>query len=64
MADNIEGQVAAHIREILRLALNVKGMTLRKLNELAGQTSKFNFNLSQISILRLQSFKTIMSRWA
>lgn len=64
MADEIEGQVAAHIRELLRLALDVKGMTLRKLNELAGQTSKFSFNLSHISMLRLQSFKTIMSKWA
>ena len=41
MTDDIDEQVTAHIREILHLALNVKGMTLRKLNELAGQTSKF-----------------------
>jgi hypothetical protein len=40
MTDDIEAQVEAHIREILRLARN-EGMTLRKLNELAGQTSKF-----------------------
>lgn len=44
MADEIEGQVAAHIRELLRLALDVKGMTLRKLNELAGQTIQ-NYNV-------------------
>jgi hypothetical protein len=41
MTDDIDEQVTAHIREILHLALDVKGMTLRKLNELAGQTSKF-----------------------
>jgi len=41
MTNDIEEQVAAHIREILHLALDVKGMTtLRKLNELSGQTSK------------------------
>jgi hypothetical protein len=41
MADDIDEQVTAHIREILRLVLDVKGKTLRKLNELVGQTSKF-----------------------
>jgi hypothetical protein len=41
MADNIDKQVTAHIREILRLVLDVKGKSLRKLNELVGQTSKF-----------------------
>jgi len=40
MTDDIEEQFAAHIREILHIALDVKVMTLRKLNELAGQTSK------------------------
>ena len=41
MADDIDKQVTAHIREILRLVLDVKGKTLRKLNELVGRTSKF-----------------------
>jgi hypothetical protein len=41
MADDIDEQVTAHIREILRLVLNVKGKTLQNLNELVGQTSKF-----------------------
>jgi hypothetical protein len=41
MADDIDEQVTAHIREILRLVLDVKGRSLRKLNELVGQTSKF-----------------------
>lgn len=40
MTDDIKEQVAAYIREILHLVLDVKDMTLRKLNELAGQTSK------------------------
>ena len=37
MADDIDEQVTAHIREILRLVLDVKGKTLRKLNELVRQ---------------------------
>ena len=41
MADDIDKQVTAHIREILRLVLDVKGRTLRNLNKLVGQTSKF-----------------------
>src|SRR5258706_1126914 len=41
MTDDIDEQVAAHIREILRLILDVKGKTLRELNEHIGQTSKF-----------------------
>jgi hypothetical protein len=41
MADNINEQVAEHILEILRLMLDVKGKTLRELNERVGQTSKF-----------------------
>jgi hypothetical protein len=41
MADDINEQVAAHIREILRLVLDVTGRSLRNLNELVGQTSKF-----------------------
>lgn len=35
MADDIDEQVTAHIREILHLVLDVKGKTLRKLNERA-----------------------------
>jgi hypothetical protein len=42
MTDDIEGQVEAHIREISHLPFDIKGMTLRKLNELAGQMSKFS----------------------
>ena len=41
MADDIDEQVTAHICEILRLVLNVKGKTLQNLNKLVGQTSKF-----------------------
>jgi hypothetical protein len=41
MADDIDEQVTAHIREILRLVLDVKGRSLRNLNELVGETSKF-----------------------
>jgi hypothetical protein len=41
MADDIDAQVTAHIREILRLILDVKGETLHTLNNLVGQTSKF-----------------------
>jgi hypothetical protein len=53
MADDIDEQVIAHIREILHLVHSVKGKTLRKLNELVGQTSKFNFNPLQMYLLRL-----------
>jgi len=56
MADDIDEQVMAHIREILHLVHGVKGKTLRKLNELVGQTSKFkslNFIPSQMPSLRL-----------
>jgi len=41
MTNDIDEQITAHIRKILHFALNVKGMTLRKLNKLVGQTSKF-----------------------
>lgn len=41
MADDIDEQVTAHICEILRLVLDVKGRSLRNVNELVGQTSKF-----------------------
>jgi hypothetical protein len=44
MADGIDEQVIAHIREILRLVLNVKGETLQQLNEVVGQTSKFELH--------------------
>jgi hypothetical protein len=44
MADDIDEQVAAHIREILRLVLDVKGKTLHQLNELVGQTSKLELH--------------------
>jgi hypothetical protein len=53
MANDINEQVMAHIHEILHLVHSVKGKTLRKLNELVGQTSKFNFNLSQTYLLSL-----------
>ena len=53
MADDIDEQVTAHIREILHLVHSVKGKTLRKLNELVGQTSKFNFNPPQMYSLSL-----------
>jgi hypothetical protein len=53
MADDIDEQVTAHIREILHLVHSVKGKTLHKLNELVGQTSKFNFNPSQMYSLSL-----------
>jgi hypothetical protein len=33
MSDNVDEQVMAHIREILRLVLDVKGGTLQNLNE-------------------------------
>jgi hypothetical protein len=41
MADDVIEQVKAYIQEILRLVLDAKGRTLRELNELVGQTSKF-----------------------
>jgi hypothetical protein len=44
MADDIDEQVTAHICEILHLVYGVKGKTLRKLNELVGQTSKFKLH--------------------
>jgi hypothetical protein len=53
MGDDIDEQVTAHIRKILHLVHSVKGKTLRKLNELVGQTSKFNFNPSQMYSLSL-----------
>ncbi|KFZ16980.1 hypothetical protein V502_04811 [Pseudogymnoascus sp. VKM F-4520 (FW-2644)] len=40
MADDIDEQVAEHIREILRLMIDVKGKTLRELNEHVDQTSQ------------------------
>ncbi|KFY43092.1 hypothetical protein V495_04165 [Pseudogymnoascus sp. VKM F-4514 (FW-929)] len=43
MVDDIEEQVAEHIREILRLMIDVKGKTLRELNQRVDQTSKFEF---------------------
>lgn len=46
-----------HIREILRLVLDIKGKTLRKLNELVGQTSKFELQ----SIVNVHA-KVIMVR--
>jgi len=54
MANEIDEQVTAHIREILHLVHGVKGKTLRKLNELVGQTSKFKLHFipSQMSSLR------------
>lgn len=48
MADDIDEQVTAHIREILHLVHSVKGKTLHKLNELVGQTSKFNIKPSRM----------------
>ena len=44
MADDIHEQVTAHIYEILHLVYGVKGKTLRKLNKLVGQTSKFKLH--------------------
>lgn len=44
MTNEVEEQVAAHIREIIHLALGVEGLTLRKLNELAGQTSRLKLS--------------------
>lgn len=41
MADDTIEQIRVYIQEILHLALNVKGRMLRRLNELVGQTSKF-----------------------
>jgi hypothetical protein len=64
MTDDIEEQFAAHIREILHIALDVKVMTLRKLNELAGQTSKLKHQSITNRQLTSQWSKTIMSRWA
>jgi hypothetical protein len=41
MADDTIGQIKAYIQKILRLALNVKSGSLRELNDLVGQASKF-----------------------
>jgi len=42
MADDIIEQIRPHIQEVLRIVLDVQGRTLRELNELVGQTSKFD----------------------
>jgi hypothetical protein len=53
MADDIDAQVTAHIREILRFILDVKGETLHTLNNLVGQTSKFERStIPQMCMLR------------
>jgi hypothetical protein len=36
MADDIIEQIRPHVHEILRIVLDVKGGTLRELNELVG----------------------------
>jgi hypothetical protein len=41
MADSVDEQIKAHIHEILRLVSDAKGRTLRELNKLVGETSKF-----------------------
>lgn len=45
MAEDIDGQVEPHIREILRIchALNVEGRELHELNALVGGTSELIF---------------------
>ncbi|OBT87732.1 hypothetical protein VE02_04062 [Pseudogymnoascus sp. 03VT05] len=40
MVDDIDEQVAEHIRDILRLMIDVKGKTLRELNQRVDQTSQ------------------------
>ena len=41
MADDIIEQIRPHIQEVLRIVLDNQGRTLHELNELVGQTSKF-----------------------
>jgi hypothetical protein len=53
MADDIDEQATAHIREILRPVLDVKGKTLRNLNELVDRRVSLSFNPSQMYTLRL-----------
>jgi hypothetical protein len=53
MADDIMEQIKAYIRKILHLALDVKGGSLRELNDLAGQASKFALYSIIIYTLRL-----------
>jgi hypothetical protein len=50
MDDDTNTQISPYVREILRIVLDVKGRTLRKLNELVGQTSKFELILSYYNI--------------
>ena len=53
MADDTTEQIKAYIRKILRLALDVKGGSLRELNDLVGQVSKFGLYSIIIYTLRL-----------
>jgi len=53
MADDTTEQIKAYIRETLRLALNVKGGSLRELNDLVGKTSKFTLYSIIMHTLRL-----------
>jgi hypothetical protein len=46
MADDIIEQIRPYVHEILRIVLDVKGRTLRELNELVGKTSKLELHLN------------------
>lgn len=52
MANDIVEQIRPHIHEILRIVLDVKGRTLRELNELVGKTSELELHSITMSTLR------------
>jgi hypothetical protein len=57
MADDIIEQIRTHVHEILRIVLDVKGGTLRELNELVGKTSKLEFHLNvQAKFIIVQNY--------
>ena len=53
MADDTTEQIKAYIWKILRLTLDVKGGSLRELNDLVGQASKFALYSIIVYMLRL-----------
>lgn len=61
MADDIAEEIRPYVHKILRIVLNVKGKTLRELNELVGQTSEFETQSIVEYLLRLHKFRTIIS---
>lgn len=61
MADDIIEQIRPYVHEILRIVLDVKGRTLRELNELVGKTSKLEFHLNvQAKVIIVQNYHVEM----